>query len=157
MGKAAAKTAPTISRAAWHLHLAAHMVQPEGRDERGLCIDNAPQAPLVSLWRVYHMAQGRTPPFGTPLAACSRFARLASTEQTGMLDERSRVAQPTRPACAPWEPCTQNTHANEFLQEKASESRNAVIHNPYVMAFSSRIRSQILVHNDYAQNRVALK
>lgn len=98
MGKAAAKIAPTVSRAAWRLHLDTSVVEPKGRGERGLCIDDAPQAPLVSLWRVYHMAQGCTPPFGMPLAAVSLLVRLASTEQTGMLDERSRVAQPIHPA-----------------------------------------------------------
>ena len=149
MVTAAAKTSPTLSRAAWRLHLDASVVEPEGRDERGFCIDDAQQAPLVSLWRVYHRAQSSTPPFGTPRASVSRLVRLASTEQTGMLDERSRVAQPTRPECAFWEPCTQNAHSNEFLQEKASESRNATIHNPYVMAFSHGMRSQRPIHNDY--------
>ena len=66
------RLAPTRTSydAAWRLHLvrfAAHVEEPKGRNERGtalmiLC------SPLVSLLRVYHVAQGRTPSFGTPLA-----------------------------------------------------------------------------------------
>ncbi|GHO75352.1 hypothetical protein KSD_31230 [Ktedonobacter sp. SOSP1-85] len=69
----------------------------------------------------------------------SWLVRLASTEQTGMLDERAVL--PNRSCVRPGKPYTQTAHADEFSQEKASRSKNARIHNPYVMPFSYSLRS----------------